>query len=79
MSFRIEHDTFGEIEVPADKFWGAQTQRSKQNFPVGKEQMPIEVVYGFAHLKKAAAIVNKGLGNYLKLRVTLSLKRVMMY
>ncbi|QCT75337.1 class II fumarate hydratase [Macrococcoides canis] len=62
MSFRIEHDTFGEIEVPADKFWGAQTQRSKQNFPVGKEQMPIEVVYGFAHLKKAAAIVNKGLG-----------------
>lgn len=62
MSFRIEHDTFGEIQVPADKFWGAQTQRSKQNFPVGKEQMPIEVVYGFAHLKKAAAIVNKGLG-----------------
>ncbi|RXK17321.1 class II fumarate hydratase [Macrococcus sp. DPC7161] len=62
MTFRIEHDTFGEIKVPADKFWGAQTQRSKQNFPVGKEQMPIEVVYGFAHLKKAAAIVNLGLG-----------------
>ncbi|MCE4957646.1 class II fumarate hydratase [Macrococcoides caseolyticum] len=62
MSFRIEHDTFGEIEVPADKFWGAQTERSKRNFPVGKEQMPIEVVYGFAHLKKAAAIVNKDLG-----------------
>ena len=62
MTFRIEHDTFGEIKVPADKFWGAQTERSKQNFPVGKEQMPIEVVYGFAHLKKAAAIVNLGLG-----------------
>lgn len=62
MSFRIEHDTFGEIEVPSEKYWGAQTQRSKQNFPVGKEQMPIEVVYGFAHLKKAAAIVNKDLG-----------------
>lgn len=62
MAVRIEHDTFGEIEVPADKYWGAQTQRSKQNFPVGKEQMPIEVVYGFAHLKKAAAVVNKELG-----------------
>lgn len=62
MSFRIEHDTFGEIEVPSDKYWGAQTERSKQNFPVGKEKMPIEVVYGFAHLKKAAAIVNKDLG-----------------
>lgn len=52
MSVRIEHDTFGEIEVPADKYWGAQTERSKRNFPVGKEQMPIEVVYGFAQLKK---------------------------
>ncbi|WP_414048633.1 class II fumarate hydratase [Macrococcus animalis] len=62
MSFRIEHDTFGEIEVPSEKYWGAQTQRSKLNFPVGKEQMPIEVVYGFAQLKKAAAIVNKDLG-----------------
>lgn len=62
MSVRIEHDTFGEIEVPADKFWGAQTQRSKQNFPVGQEKMPLEVIYGFAQLKKAAAIVNKGLG-----------------
>lgn len=62
MSVRIEHDTFGEIEVPADKYWGAQTQRSKQNFPVGKEQMPLEVIYGFAHLKRAAAVVNNGLG-----------------
>lgn len=62
MSVRIEHDTFGEIEVPAEKYWGAQTQRSKQNFPVGKEKMPIEVIYGFAHLKRAAAVVNKELG-----------------
>ena len=52
MSVRIEHDTFGEIEVPGDKFWGAQTERSKRNFPVGKERMPIEVVYGFAQLKR---------------------------
>lgn len=62
MSVRNEHDTFGEIEVPAEKYWGAQTQRSKQNFPVGKEKMPIEVIYGFAHLKRAAAVVNKELG-----------------
>ncbi|RIN91246.1 class II fumarate hydratase [Mammaliicoccus sciuri] len=62
MSYRIEHDTFGEIKVPSEKYWKAQTQRSKQNFPVGKEQMPIEVIYGFAHLKRAAAISNHELG-----------------
>ena len=62
MSVRIEHDTFGEIEVPADKYWGAQTERSKRNFPVGKEQMPIEVVYGFAQLKRAAALANFDVG-----------------
>lgn len=62
MSVRIEHDTFGEIEVPGDKFWGAQTERSKRNFPVGKERMPIEVVYGFAQLKRAAALANFELG-----------------
>lgn len=62
MSFRIEHDTIGEIKVPADKFWAAQTERSRQNFPVGKEKMPIEVIVAFAHLKKAAAIVNNELG-----------------
>ncbi|HDA6574263.1 TPA: class II fumarate hydratase [Staphylococcus aureus] len=62
MSVRIEHDTFGEIEVPADKYWGAQTERSKRNFPVGKERMPIEVVYGFAQLKRAAALANFDLG-----------------
>lgn len=62
MSFRIEHDTIGEIKVPAEKYWGAQTERSRQNFPVGKEKMPIEVVVAFAHLKKAAAISNNSLG-----------------
>ena len=62
MSVRIEHDTFGEIEVPADKYWGAQTERSKRNFPVGKEHMPIEVVYGFAQLKRGAALANHELG-----------------
>lgn len=62
MSYRIEHDTFGEIKVPADKFWAAQTERSRQNFPVGKEKMPIEVIVAFAQLKRAAAIVNFDLG-----------------
>lgn len=62
MSVRIEHDTFGEIEVPADKYWGAQTERSKRNFPVGKERMPIEVIYGFAQLKRGAALANHELG-----------------
>ena len=62
MSVRIEHDTFGEIEVPSDKYWGAQTERSKRNFPVGKEHMPIEVIYGFAQLKRGAALANHELG-----------------
>jgi len=62
MGVRIEHDTMGEIEVPADKYWGAQTQRSLQNFKIGWEKMPTEVVKGFAQLKKACAIVNNDLG-----------------
>jgi len=62
MKFRIEKDTMGEIEVPNDKYWGAQTQRSIQNFEIGKETMPDEVVKGFAYLKKACAIVNNKLG-----------------
>ena len=62
MSFRIEKDTMGEMQVPADKYWAAQTQRSVQNFEIGNEKMPIEVVYGFANLKKACALVNNELG-----------------
>lgn len=62
MEFRIEKDTMGEIEVPADKLWGAQTQRSRQNFPIGIEKMPVEVIQAFAILKKSAAIVNHKLG-----------------
>lgn len=62
MSYRIERDTIGEIKVESDKFWGAQTERSRQNFPVGEEKMPIEVVVSFAHLKKAAAVANNQLG-----------------
>ncbi|MFC4097795.1 class II fumarate hydratase [Euzebyella saccharophila] len=59
MSFRIEKDTMGEVKVPADKYWGAQTERSRNNFKIGAPaSMPLEVVYGFAYLKKAAAYTN---------------------
>ncbi len=61
--FRIEHDSIGEIQVPEDKMWGAQTQRSKENFMIGTEKMPIELIYAFAVLKKATAKVNYDLGN----------------
>ncbi|MBI5403646.1 MAG: class II fumarate hydratase [Ignavibacteriae bacterium] len=58
MEFRIEHDTMGEVKVPADKYWGAQTQRSKENFVIGNQLMPKEIIYAFAILKKAAAMAN---------------------
>ncbi len=62
MEYRIEKDTMGEMKVPADKYWAAQTQRSVQNFEIGNEKMPLEVVHGFANLKKACALVNNDLG-----------------
>lgn len=63
MKYRIEHDTMGEVQVPADKYWGAQTQRSKMNFEIGPEgSMPQEIIEAFAYLKKAAALTNTGLG-----------------
>ncbi|MEI3607110.1 class II fumarate hydratase [Pseudogracilibacillus sp. SE30717A] len=62
MDYRIEKDTLGEVKVPADKFWGAQTQRSKQNFPIGHETMPTEIIKAFAITKKGAAIANSDLG-----------------
>jgi len=62
MEYRIEKDTMGEMKVPADKYWAAQTQRSVHNFEIGNEKMPLEVVYGFANLKKACALVNNNLG-----------------
>lgn len=63
MDFRIEKDTMGEVKVPADKYWGAQTERSRNNFRIGPEaSMPMEVIYGFAYLKKAAAHANCDLG-----------------
>ncbi|WP_156305901.1 class II fumarate hydratase [Sphingobacterium endophyticum] len=63
MSFRIEKDTMGEVQVPADKYWGAQTERSRNNFKIGAPgSMPSEIVAGFAYLKKAAAYANCELG-----------------
>lgn len=63
MEYRIEKDTMGEVKVPADKYWGAQTERSRNNFKIGPEgSMPLEIVYGFAYLKKAAAHTNCELG-----------------
>lgn len=60
--YRKEYDTLGEVLVPQDKYWGAQTQRSIQNFKIGNQRMPIEIIYAFAYLKKAAAITNHKLG-----------------
>ncbi|WP_370391160.1 class II fumarate hydratase [uncultured Winogradskyella sp.] len=63
MSYRIEKDTMGEVKVPSDKLWGAQTERSRNNFKIGAPaSMPLEIVYGFAYLKKAAAYANCELG-----------------
>ena len=63
MKFRIEKDTMGSVKVPADKYWGAQTERSRNNFKIGSAaSMPLEIVYGFAYLKKAAAFTNTELG-----------------
>ena len=63
MKYRIEKDTMGDVKVPSDKYWGAQTERSRNNFKIGAaKSMPLEVVYGFAYLKKAAAHTNCELG-----------------
>lgn len=63
MEYRIEHDTMGEVRVPANHYWGAQTQRSHENFPIGTETIPREMIRAFAILKKAAALANCKLGN----------------
>lgn len=64
--YRVERDTLGEVQVPQDKFWGAQTQRSKENFKIGTELMPLEVIYGLVMIKKAAAIANHQSGKLNK-------------
>src|SRR5436190_4097006 len=60
---RIERDTFGPIEVPADRLWGAQTERSRRNFPIGEERMPEPIIQALGLIKGAAAVVNQRLGS----------------
>ena len=60
--FREERDTFGPIQVPADKYWGAQAERSLENFKIGYEKMPKALIYALAKQKKAAALSNQELG-----------------
>ncbi len=57
--YRTEHDSMGEVNVPSDKLWGAQTQRSTQNFPIGEEKMPWDIIHSFALLKRACATANR--------------------
>ncbi|MCQ2428792.1 MAG: class II fumarate hydratase [Clostridia bacterium] len=61
MEYRIEHDSMGDVRVPADRYWGAQTQRSLENFRIGGERMPSEIIHAFGLLKKAAALANREL------------------
>ncbi len=68
--YRIEKDTIGEIKVPKDKYWGAQTQRSLENFKIGEQKMPREIIYAFAILKKAAALINAELTNFSRDKAT---------
>lgn len=60
--YRVDYDTLGPVEVPADKYWGPQTQRSMENFSIGQEKMPIEIIWAMAVIKKASAMVNHKLG-----------------
>ena len=63
MKYRIEKDTMGEVKVPTEKLWGAQTERSRNNFKIGPSaSMPMEIIYGFGYLKKSAAFTNHELG-----------------
>ncbi|MBQ4108209.1 MAG: class II fumarate hydratase, partial [Clostridia bacterium] len=61
MEYRTEHDSMGEISVPANKYWGAQTERSRQNFKIGEDKIPKEIIDAFGTLKLAAARANRAL------------------
>lgn len=71
MEYRLEHDSMGEVQVPADRYWGSQTQRSFENFKIGTEKIPMEVIRAFAVLKKAAAMANFRLGKMDQRRLDL--------
>ena len=63
-TYRTEKDTMGDVQVPSDRYWGAQTQRSLQNFKIGGQTMPLEIIRAFAVLKKAAALTNAELTDF---------------
>ena len=69
MEYRIEKDTMGEMKVPADKYWAAQTQRSFENFKIGIEKMPLEIIHAFGILKKGAALANYELGKFTEEKI----------
>ncbi|RFU64362.1 class II fumarate hydratase [Bacillus sp. V59.32b] len=68
MKYRVEKDTMGEVQVPYDKYWGAQTERSRVNFKIGNEKMPVELIQAFAQVKQAAARVNNDLGSLTEMK-----------
>jgi hypothetical protein len=69
VKFRVEKDTMGSIEVEASRYWGAQTERSRRNFNIGGEKMPLPLIYAFAHLKSVAAQVNGDLGDFSNMKI----------
>jgi fumarate hydratase class II len=72
--WRVEVDSMGQVKVPADRLWGAQTQRSLIHFSIGNDHMPIEVYHAYGYVKKAAAIVNESLGKLTKDQADLIVK-----
>ncbi|CAH2713585.1 Fumarate hydratase class II [Neobacillus rhizosphaerae] len=73
-NFRVEKDSLGEVHVLSEKYWGAQTQRSKENFKIGTEKMPLELIFGLAYIKKSAAIVNQQLGKLSEAKMVAIIK-----
>ena len=71
MKFKTESDSLGKIKVPIDKFWGAQTQRSLENFKISSEKIPLEIIYALSHIKKACAEANLSFGKLDKERFEL--------
>ena len=75
MKYRIEKDTIGEVKVQANKYWGAQTERSKQNFKIGNPaSMPLSIIYAFAYIKKATAKINYQLKQISEIKKILIIK-----
>jgi fumarate hydratase, class II len=72
--WRIEFDSMGEVKVPSERLWGAQTQRSLIHFSIGNDRMPIEVYHAYGYVKKAAALVNERLGHLPKEKADLIVK-----